>query len=486
MKLEHKYSERVIERGEEYVGAVLSCIKVNNTLHGQVQGSSKYTTEVDLHSLEGDCSCPYGTNCKHAVALYLTYKNGKFWDAEEFIKSLDTMSHAELKELILSKLKENPDWIRKYGLRKSVPKKNFVEEFKRKFSSELISEAEALLPDLSFEQLIALHTYISKNYDDLAEKLLEEAENRDSYYDYDDETYDKELSDLNEELAEIIIARALSEKKTEQILKSVYLREEIIKNAESFASHKEKIKKLFKKHECLEFLLNLKNPRVSEITKYVDEDDKNILYNAITEKSPLIREIASAINDKALLFSVAMYEKDFDTIVSNFSQFDNALKAYYDLTRYLGEVVELLMAKKLKNEEIAKKFLSRHIGGKYTRKQVVYLASQILDAGFLKKAFKKEHMETDAAILERLAQINKEDTLAFIKSKKDFLHAHWSDIVPLFAFLKKYYSVQIIKKYVQENQDFFRTSSHLKKHLKEECGIFISLKEGILSVEVRG
>ena len=60
-------------------------------------------------------------------------------------------------------------------------------------------------------------------------------------------------------------------------------------------------------------------------------------------------------------------------------------------------------------------------------------------------------METDVALLERLAQIDNEKTLNFIKNKKDLLGRHWSNIVPLFSFLKKHYSKQIIEKYIEEN-----------------------------------
>ena len=193
MKLEKRYSEDVIGRGEGYIDAVRYCIKMGNFIYGKVEGSTTYKTEVDLESLEGDCSCPYGTNCKHAVALYLNYQKGKFWDAEEFIKSLDKMNNNELKEMILSKLQDNPDWIIKHSLRKNANKKDFVKSFKKSFSSDKINEAEAILPDLSFDNLLELQDYISENYDDLAEKLSEERENGNYDYGYDDENYDEEL-----------------------------------------------------------------------------------------------------------------------------------------------------------------------------------------------------------------------------------------------------------------------------------------------------
>jgi len=485
MKFEKKYSEDVIERGKEYLDSVEHCIKINNSIHGQVQGSNRYKTEVDLNFFDGGCSCPYETNCKHAVALYLTYKKGNFWDADDFIKSLNKMSHDELKEMILSKLQDNPEWVKKHNLRKSTNKSDFLIKFKKKFSLELIDEAQAILPDLSFEQLLDLHDYISKNYDDLAEKLFEKNED-DEYFDsYDDESYDDELYDLADNIIELIVKRALLENKAEKILNKETLRGEIIKNANEFIKYKEKIKKIFRKHECLEFLINLKNPAVSEITNYVDDESKETLYENLAKNTTLIKEVAKSLNDKTLIFSAALYENDLKNIIENFDCFEDAIKKHSDIIDNLSEVINLFSKNKIRNEEIAKKLLNRHIGGKYNQKQLDYLASQINDFEFIRKNFNKDHMETDVALLERLAQIDKEKTLSFIKDKKGFLGRHWSDIVPLFSFLKKHYSKQIIERYIRENQDNFKTSSHLKKHLKEECGIFISQREGTLTVEIQ-
>ena len=71
----------------------------------------------------------------------------------DFIKGLNKMSNNELKELILSKLKENPDWIIKYNIRKNKNTGDFIKSFQKNFSSEIVNEADALLPNFSFQQL---------------------------------------------------------------------------------------------------------------------------------------------------------------------------------------------------------------------------------------------------------------------------------------------------------------------------------------------
>ena len=116
-----------------------------------------------------------------------------------------------------------------------------------------------------------------------------------------------------------------------------------------------------------------------------------ILYDSLEEKTDLIEEIARSLNDKILLFSVALYKKDLSTIIENFEQFENALNEYHSLINYLGDVVDMLNKHKVKNEKIAKKLLNRHIGGRYNPKQLEYLASQINDFDFIKKTLELLH-----------------------------------------------------------------------------------------------
>ncbi len=485
MDVYDKYSEKVIERGEGYLNSVKYCIKINNFIYGKVEGSHAYRTEVDLETFDGDCSCPYGTNCKHAVALYLNYKKGMYSDAEDFIKSLNKMGNNELKELILSKLQENPDWIIKHNIRKNTDTKEFFKSFKKSFSSELINEADALLPNLSFQQLLKLHDYIYKNYDGLAEKLAEESENdyyREDYY--DDEEYDKELYELNEKLIEIIVKKSLKKDKVNEVIKRYSLREEIINQAEPFKKYKEKIKKEFSKDEYLEFLLNLKNPNVSELMENVNKSETDILFRYIEDQINVIKKIANLLNDKTLTLAIAVYEKDFEDIIRNISYLEDALKKDYKLTTKIRDIVNIFILKKFKDENIAKKFIAFRRKANFDRAHIKYLAFQINDFDFISKEFNKENLEEDIPLLERLAQIDKQKTLNFINSKKELLRKHYSDVVILFKFLKKVYDYNTIKSYIEKNYDSFRTSSHLKNHLKE-IGVFISQKEGKLIVEIK-
>lgn len=69
--------------------------KFKNKLIGEVEGSTTYKTEVDMNDLHSECSCPYGINCKHGVAVLLQYMGGEYSDADKVTKSLDRMSRVE-------------------------------------------------------------------------------------------------------------------------------------------------------------------------------------------------------------------------------------------------------------------------------------------------------------------------------------------------------------------------------------------------------
>ncbi len=70
--------EAVFKRGQDYErrGRVRElAATAEGGLVAWVQGSERYATRVFLHAdqLASDCTCPYGSSCKHAVAVALAY-----------------------------------------------------------------------------------------------------------------------------------------------------------------------------------------------------------------------------------------------------------------------------------------------------------------------------------------------------------------------------------------------------------------------------
>ncbi len=152
--LEKVYGEAVIERGKNYISNVKSCLKIGKSLHAQVHGSNLYKTKVDLNTLEGDCSCPYAVNCKHAVAAYLYYKKGKATDAGSYITGLKSLSKEELIKIIEGILPEKPEIVKAAMFRKKAKFDTWVSDFISNFSADELENIEENLDCLNFGQLI--------------------------------------------------------------------------------------------------------------------------------------------------------------------------------------------------------------------------------------------------------------------------------------------------------------------------------------------
>ncbi len=104
------YSETIFERGLGYFneGRVSNAIKLREKMFGVVVGTDRYKTEVNLDNFESKCSCPYGRNCKHGVALLLQYFNGDYVDGDGIMKRLEGMGREELVGVIERLIDMNP------------------------------------------------------------------------------------------------------------------------------------------------------------------------------------------------------------------------------------------------------------------------------------------------------------------------------------------------------------------------------------------
>ena len=120
LDLERVYSQEIIQRGKGYVDNVKNCIQIEDSLIAQVQGSRLYKTKVNLKTLEGNCSCPYQDNCKHAVAAYLYFKEGNSTNANTFFKNLESLEKKELIKIIKELVPKNPKLILDYDFKKNT------------------------------------------------------------------------------------------------------------------------------------------------------------------------------------------------------------------------------------------------------------------------------------------------------------------------------------------------------------------------------
>ncbi|WP_423792421.1 SWIM zinc finger family protein [Methanocaldococcus indicus] len=102
-----KYGYEIYKRGVEYYkeGRVKSVIKFGDKIYGKVIGTHVYDVVVNLKTLESECSCSYGYNCKHGVATLLSYKNNEYIDADKIIDKLKNMEKEELVKYIIERIK---------------------------------------------------------------------------------------------------------------------------------------------------------------------------------------------------------------------------------------------------------------------------------------------------------------------------------------------------------------------------------------------
>ena len=109
-EIKQTYGERIYARGKGYFdeGRVLTVVKFRNTLFGEVVGTERYKTEVDLDDFQCKCSCPYHLNCKHGVAILLQYFSGNYTDGDDAMASIEYASTDDLKELIERLVNANP------------------------------------------------------------------------------------------------------------------------------------------------------------------------------------------------------------------------------------------------------------------------------------------------------------------------------------------------------------------------------------------
>ena len=107
--VENWAGSRIVARGQSYLEsrAVLNLNRAQDgALVAWVQGSRRYATRVSIgrrKDLESECTCPYWTTCKHAVAVVLEYleniKNkipiGQTGDDDPRLQQLDAVKEEE-------------------------------------------------------------------------------------------------------------------------------------------------------------------------------------------------------------------------------------------------------------------------------------------------------------------------------------------------------------------------------------------------------
>lgn len=475
-KLESAYDEGVIERGEGYLDNVKSCVKIGGFLFAEVHGSSVYKTKVNLDTLDGECSCPYGSNCKHAVAAYLYHKKGRSVDGDGFLAHLKSLSKEELISLIESILPDNPRLIKKHTFRKKTDFGSFVNDFIKDFSLDNLESLKENLDCLSFEQLLKVLDYTSKNGDEINDKICEDY---DSYDPYDDE--EDVLGDFEYDAKQELIKKTVSKEQLEAVLKKKYANEEITENPERFFKHKDLIKKYFSREEYLVFLLGCNNPSLAEIKDSLDRRTEHYLLTMTQGNIALAERLAEYLDNDDLRFMVSYRKEDAKGIIKHFGNFPGLKKSYLVQPEHVARILS-------KGKEIptgiAKKLFTKGFFKDYSPKSIRFLADNISD-----KQYIIENTDLGAKLpqlkeaFRRLEELGYDTRQAF--KKKEMLEGKpWEEKAEIARLARKSFGDSFAESLIKKNKEQFINSSTLKHNLKKD-GITIQNIRGELKVEIR-
>lgn len=478
MKIEDVYSERVIERGEDYMGNVRSCIKANGSLFAEVHGSRLYKTKVDLASLEGECSCPYQRNCKHAVAAYLLHKKGHSVNADDFLKNLKKLDKEELIGIITSILPNNPELAADYEFRRKTNFGSLTDDLIRKFTMKKMEHVEKNLDRLNFGQLYKLLEFIEKEADSIFEEASAEFETYEAF-EYDDDG--QFLDDFTNKVTEEAMKRIDSEEKLNAAIRQRYLRAGIINNAERFYTQKSQIKSQISRKEYCDFLLNCKNPDIKELKESIVPESIDRLPLLPMKNLPLAERLATLLNNDDLHFMVSYQKEDLFGMIMRIDRLDPLIRKYLPIRA--SRIVDLIKRKNAVDKKTIRiLFNKRHLEG-YTPKQVEYLAKQIKDSTIL-----LNNLDMSREFSKAIPIINRLSSLGYdikkIFQKKDLLKTkHWTETMEIMRYIKDNLKKDYLADFIKTHKRSFAKSSTLKHNLKKE-GIHIQDRKGKFEIEI--
>lgn len=304
------YGETIFERGMDYFEdeRVTNVIKLKNTLIGEVMGSAIYKTQVDLDNLGCDCSCPYGTNCKHGVAVLLQYFNEEFNDGDEVMKRLDGMNREELRGVIDKLISMNPSNLMYLDVHSADDEKSHeirVEALDKQIKSKLkrieYSQADAGFVD-DFARLIKVNEDVltKEQIFEILEFLVDNCEEYGYFYDdYSDSYYGDEIF---ENLCDAFVKKQLEERDFEKLndlsgrddydmLSSFFYRLSEVENPANLKDFEGHVHEFLDEDSYVKFLINCglieKAERLIESNESLGEESRFRLYLRIDKGSAL-------------------------------------------------------------------------------------------------------------------------------------------------------------------------------------------------------
>lgn len=304
------YGETIFYRGQDYFDddRVTSIIKFKNKLTGEVEGATTYITDVDLNDLRSECSCPYGINCKHGVAVLLQYLEGEYNDADEVTKSLDRMNREELRSVIDTLISVNPSNLMYLGIHTEVcekPDGNLMEVLDKQIESRLHRIIKSNGDDASTDELARFikvnESVLSKEHVfHILEFLVDNCDDYGFFYnDYSDSYYGDEIFEnlcdafVKKQMQETDFVRLkeISERDNYDMLGPFIHRFPEIENTENLRDFEEYMRDLLDESSYVEFLINCglieKARTLIESSESLGEEGRFKLYLRIDDGSAI-------------------------------------------------------------------------------------------------------------------------------------------------------------------------------------------------------
>ena len=385
------YGETIFYRGQDYFDddRVTSVIKFKNKLTGEVEGSTTYKTDVDLNDLQSECSCPYGINCKHGVAVLLKYMEGEYSDADKVTKSLDRMSREELRSVIDTLISANPSNLRYLGIQAEVgenPDGNLMEALDKQIESRLQRIMKSNGDDASADELASFikvnESVLSKEQVfQILEFLVDNCEDYGYFYDdYSDSNYGEEIFEnlcdafVKNQIEEkdFLRLKEINERDNYDMLGAFINRLPEIDNIENLRDFEEYVRDLLDESSYVDFLINCglkeKARTLIESSESLSEESKFRLYLHIDEGSAL--EFANRIGAFSSLLKYYHETGAHDEVVRLLSEVVNDasknLKLKEDPIQYWNILASIDKSEKRRDhEEVLRALFEKCFSFKY-------------------------------------------------------------------------------------------------------------------------
>jgi hypothetical protein len=498
------FGEKTFRRGKDYYeeGRVLYAVKLEGIITGEVLGTMRYCTRVNVNDLSSICSCPVRINCKHGVALILRYLSGAYMDGDRLICELERVEKPVLLEILKNIIRDDPALVLRIHEAEEEPGDILVDSIEKQievmlktmmisgYADEPFAESLAKLvktngPLMSKELILHILEFLVFNSDQYGGFY----EDYGDYY-FGDEVFEN-LADAYAqkplETDDFPRLHRIQEEDNYDLFYNFITRMVTAKNAPKLREYRDEIKSLLDDEPLyVEFLIN---------AGYLEEA-KNFLKGSEDLRESIIFNLYLKV-DKDEALKLAEDRKYYSSLIRYYLKTDEKEVALETFRRSLNEEVRLdamdslhgriFLAIKSDKPDDAAELLSRLFDICYRDSyfdMCVEIGIELKNLRMMQKLVEAEYWLTPSSRIKLIAYLSQYDPVSareklesyaevLINEKKDYTY---DNAVTCIIKLKDLMSVEEWTRYLEELYIMHSRKSSLWNKLKEE-GIQIK-KEG--------